>query len=583
MYLEELSANKDTFHTVRFQPGLNLIVGIKHDQKSKDLNKTYNGVGKSLIVRLVHYCLGSEPIPGIKEKLPDWTFTLKFKIKDEHYTVTRSVENNDKVLLNENYITISELKDKLGREIFGLDNKIPFLSYRELLCRFIRPRKSSYVKYDTFVYEEKAYQKLINNGYLLGLDIGLILNKYQLKTKLDKVEESKKNIESDEIFKKYFGNDKDDNKDVEVKIVALEEEIKRLNIEKNEFKIAENYHEIRKDADDLDYKLRQIDNFSTVVINAVKQINESVKAIPDIPKERVYELYKEAKVELKDEIVKKIDDVMIFHVNLITNRKIRLLEQKMKLEAELKQLLEKRGVYAKKLNSNLEFLDTHGALEEYAAVTNKLTELRIQYEKLTSYKNLIKEYKNKVEDLKSLQFGQSNIDTNNYLKDAEDIIDKNIQIFRMLSSQFYKDKAGGIVINNNDGINQLRFNIKVSIDDDTSDGINEVKIFCYDSTLLLAKHNHGMKFIFHDSRLFSDMDPRQRATLFKIALKYTHEENLQYIASINEDVLTSFENLISKEEYEQIIIKSKILELTDESDSSRLLGIKVDLKYDEDD
>lgn len=583
MYLIELSANQESFHTVKFQPGLNLIVGIKSDPNSKELGKTYNGVGKSLIIRLIHYCLGSEPIPDIKEKLPNWTFTLKFRIKDEEYTITRSVENDEKILCNQHYITISELKEKLGREIFGLDNKIPYISYRELLSRFVRPRKSSYVKYDNFVYEERPFQKLINNAYLLGLDTELVLKKHKLKIELDKVEESKKNIEHDEIFKKYFGSEKNGKKDIEVRIVALEEEINQLDKEKKEFKIAENYHEIRKDADKLDYELRQLDNIAIVSKNAVKQINDSIKTIPDVPREKVYELYKEASVELKEIIVKKIEDVMNFHVKLITNRRLRLLEQRSKFDKELESIQAKREIFAKKLNANLEFLDTHGALEEYTAVTNKLTALKIQYEKITSYKNLINEYKNKVEEIRSLQFGQENIDTNNYLKDVEDILEKNIQIFRRLSSQFYKDKAGGVVIDNNSGVNQLRFDIKVSIDDDTSDGINEVKIFCFDSTILLAKHNHKMGFIFHDSRLFSDMDPRQRATLFRIASTYSTENKFQYIATVNEDVLNSFQDLLDKNEYEKIINKNMILELTDESDKSRLLGVKVALKYDEDD
>ncbi|WP_445322044.1 DUF2326 domain-containing protein [Paenibacillus sp. FSL M7-0420] len=92
------------------------------------------------------------------------------------------------------------------------------------------------------------------------------------------------------------------------------------------------------------------------------------------------------------------------------------------------------------------------------------------------------------------------------------------------------NKPGGIRITNNEGENTLRYNITAKIQDDSSDGVNEVKIFCFDMTLLLLQLNHNVKFIFHDSRLFSNMDSRQRYTLFKLAYRKSQEHDLQYIA-----------------------------------------------------
>jgi len=95
------------------------------------------------------------------------------------------------------------------------------------------------------------------------------------------------------------------------------------------------------------------------------------------------------------------------------------------------------------------------------------------------------------------------------------------------------------------GDNQLRFDIEARIQDDASDGINEARIFCFDMTVLTGRHNHHAEFLFHDSRLFSNMDPRQRATLFKIAYEYAQKENTQYIATVNEDHLTPQNQMIT--------------------------------------
>ena len=64
MRLIKLSANKDSFKTIKFNPtGLTIIVGAK----SKG-GETYNGVGKSLVIELLHFCLGSSKNPEFELK-----------------------------------------------------------------------------------------------------------------------------------------------------------------------------------------------------------------------------------------------------------------------------------------------------------------------------------------------------------------------------------------------------------------------------------------------------------------------------------------------------------------------------------
>jgi len=159
------------------------------------------------------------------------------------------------------------------------------------------------------------------------------------------------------------------------------------------------------------------------------------------------------------------------------------------------------------------------------------------------------------------------------------LVDGNFDQFRSFSRRFYADKPGGLLVKNNSGENKIRFNVEARIEDDASDGINEVKIFCYDMTLLTRHHNHNIEFLFHDSRLSSNMDPRQRATLFKIAYDYTHDGNAQYIASLNEDQIESMRELFEEDEFKTIISDNIVLELTDDSPKEKLLGIQADMRY----
>ena len=128
-------------------------------------------------------------------------------------------------------------------------------------------------------------------------------------------------------------------------------------------------------------------------------------------------------------------------------------------------------------------------------------------------------------------------------------------------------------------MNSVRFDLDVRIENDSSDGINEVKIFCYDLLLLSLAKNHRMKFLFHDSRLYANMDVRQRAGLFRVASEMARKQQLQYIATLNPDEVSGMEGEFERGEFKYLIEDNVVLSLTDDSPAGKLLGIQVDLRY----
>ena len=177
---------------------------------------------------------------------------------------------------------------------------------------------------------------------------------------------------------------------------------------------------------------------------------------------------------------------------------------------------------------------------------------------------------------------QQKLEANRYIKENKQLLEQIMNTFRGYSKVFYKDKPSGLEVKVNDGENQLRFEINAKIIGDSSDGISEVCIFCFDMTLLKLR-NHKVKFLFHDSRLFANMDPRQRLSLLKIVEEETNEANIQYIASLNEDLILSLEDIVDEEEYKHyknLIEENTILVLTDKSDEDKLLGMTKDIAYD---
>ncbi len=148
-----------------------------------------------------------------------------------------------------------------------------------------------------------------------------------------------------------------------------------------------------------------------------------------------------------------------------------------------------------------------------------------------------------------------------------------------MAKRFYPNNASGITVYNNEGENQQRYTIEAKIESDNSDGINNVKIFCYDMTMLFKGYGHNIKFSFHDSRLFDGIDEKHKAEIFKVVSELFSNADYQYIATVNQNQLNEIKSILTEQEYKEIIEKNTILTLTDEDDSEKLLGIKVDVGY----
>ncbi len=556
-----------------FKPGLNLIVGKKKNPLDNNVKNTYNGVGKSLIIYLIHFCLGSNSIKVFENKIPEWEFTLEFEIDGISYAATRNTSKQKEIFLNGKKHSVSSFRNEMLKKVFTIQEKLNSRTFNTLFPRFIRRDRECYAKYDMFIKKEQDYSKLLNNAFLLGIDAGMINDKKKLRDSQKSSGDLMKSLEKDPVIKEHFDNQKDS----EIEILDLDEEIIHFESELQDFKVAANYHEIEVEANEVSYDLKKLENNRVLISNAIRNIEKSLKIEPDISNDRVVKLYQQAKIEIPEMIKQRVEEVLIFHQSLLSKRKERLFGELKTNREKLGTMnddIEKKG---NKLDELLGYLNTHGALDEYVSINKKLGDIKLKRKRLEEHQNIIKTYKKKLREIQA-DYAIENQQAEEYLDSIQELLENIMTTFRELSKSFY-DKSGGIKITNNDGENTLRFNITAKIQDDSSDGVNEVKIFCFDMTLLLLQLNHKVKFIFHDSRLYSNMDPRQRYTLFKIAYNKSKENDLQYIASVNEDTVESFREIMSVEEYQEIIEDNVILILTDESEKSKLLGIQVDMDY----
>lgn len=577
MKLKRLSSNHGSFKTINFNPeGISLIVA---KQKTQDKKNTFNSVGKSLSIALVDFCLGSSTNKAFKEKLPGWVFVLDYEEKGLSHTVERSTDNQNVLTLDGQNIKADDFRQMLGKQVFNLNDPIPNLTFRSLIIRFLRPNRDSYSSYNTYNKGEKDYQQMLNAAYLFGLNVDIAQKKEKLKEELDNTRKFEKQLQEDEAVKSFFlqGNIKQ-NEDIKIKMVDLHRKIELLQKNIEHFIIAKDYNKIKKEADIISSRLRLLRNQASQFKNAISCIEKSMAVKPSLTKKQLEDFYQEAGIELGDMIKKHLDEVETFNNKLITSRTKSLFDEKQKFAKKLEVVNDEIKAKGEIEDEKLQYLNSHGALGDYVGLTEQFNKYKEQYATLDNYQKMITKCKEHKRQIKA-EFASEDEKTEKYINDIDDNINAIISCFQTLVEHFYTNYTAGITIQNKDGVNSLRYNIEAKISDDAGDGVNCVKIFCYDWTILCTQSNHDVKFLFHDSRLFADIDPRQIVTALNIAYTESKSRGFQYILTINQNILDNLKEIMSQEDYHKIITDSEVLELSDESDQGKLLGVKIDMDY----
>ena len=209
--------------------------------------------------------------------------------------------DQDNVILGGVKTELEDFRRWLGTKLFELKEGIPFLTFRSLIGLFLRQGKHAYASYDRLNYSEIPYQKLIRNGFLLGIDTELIRAKYEIQEALEKTAKMKSQFSNDPIIQDYFLG----NKDVNIDLKELEESLQKLETDHTEFKVAENYKDVESEANEKRRETQTIRNEIYSLESLIEQIRESLNQNAQISKTRIEDLYKAAGIKLPEMVVKE--------------------------------------------------------------------------------------------------------------------------------------------------------------------------------------------------------------------------------------------------------------------------------------
>ena len=571
MRLLKLTSNNPKFRTINFEKGLNIVVGT---QLTKEQKKSINGIGKSMSLSLIHYMFGSsfksKADKNLKEYLSKYgTFILTFIHREKEYTIKKRFSQTD-FYLNDEKITKTNYPKKLNKLFLGNEDSKP--GFRQIFNCFAR-RYSSEVSYYSNILTQHArsiedYHQRHTNLSLLDVDLKLVEESYDIKNKLSKLEKAKTTIKE---YKK--GLDSSNINDIKDKIQKLENKLQN-------FIIAKSFDALKKKADDLTSQLNEVRNKIFFNDNKLKRkeisLEDSKNTNIDIKK--VEELFNEANFFFEDKIVKRLYQAQEFHNNLIINRKKRLSAEISKLKISSIQLQKEKETVSTKRDALLKDLNNSGALEERDSLKDRIKTLETKKNNLEKYENILSEFKKDKSDLdvKNAIVKQKSI---YYLERNQEKHNEVERVFRDFVKRFYDNEGGSLKIEEAPTAKYL-FNINSHIPKEGSQGVGEVKIFCYD-VLLYSQNKNLLNFLAHDGCIFSEMDPRQKTTIFKVILELAKDDSFQYFLNIGENTLKEILddknqiNILTEEEKETI--KQSIrLELSDKEAKYWLFGESFD-------
>ncbi len=332
MRLIELTAGQPSFHPIRFRSeGISLIVGGRSRKDGTDSDKTYNGVGKSLAIALIHFCLGSNKVKAFQESIPDWEFSLVFQSVGKVHRALRNTSRQDIVIFDGQEMKVAEFREQLAKLTFDLPTGIEGLSFRGLLYKFLRRDKKDDVTAEYTSSDYSPYQKLLRNIFLLGLDVELVAEKARLHQRLKRIQESNKSLKDDPVLREFYTA----NKYVNIKLSFLQERIAGLEKNQRSFEAAEDYYQVEKEANNLGIELQTLKNRAITLENAINNIEKSLEVRPDIAPDRIEAAYRELGSAVRPETLCRLDEVQEFHRNLVSNRVTRLTQERRRLEREL--------------------------------------------------------------------------------------------------------------------------------------------------------------------------------------------------------------------------------------------------------
>jgi uncharacterized protein YydD (DUF2326 family) len=545
MLIKCLRSEPEVFDPVEFKEGLNIITG----ERSETNNKT-NGVGKSLLISCIDFCLLSDYKKSKISKVPEDSLSLTTDIILElssfgnNIVIRRNIKQNDKPIIYVNgtakpFSNLGDAQKFLRKCIFGEQTS---LSLRQLLRVFKRAEKTGFNNIDD---PDGEVRDLTPYLYLFNLDIDLhniILKKAQDLMDAHKYNaELIKDIERLNITVKEAGAYANE----------LKSQLETIDLAVESLSQHEVYETISDDISDLDNRLEKL----SLRLVSIKEEIKNIDKVPEFQKisnDDILAVFNDCKKGLGDLIVREIDEIQEFKkiidgfkIEVLSNRKNDLLSEKQKLVDDIRSL-------SKEYKNKTAVLDQSGNLRSFKVSLHEQELKKQEYNKISFlYEQHLQQEQRKL-TLKADR-GNALVDFEKDKEQKQDIISDFQDTVLSIHSYLYGNRKASfeIEVKEPKKYNQKTFVcFDMQTDDSGSARTEHEKVIIFDFSLLFCPsiRDRHIKTLIHDGAFEGVNEATKYQLMNWLHKKQTEEqEEFQYIVTINRD---SFELLEKDNNFE---------------------------------
>ena len=559
--IREVSSDRESFKTLAFGPGLNVILADK-SQGASD-RQSRNGAGKSSFVELIHFLCGAEaPSAGIfrSNALRDWTFRASLDVGGAACSVSRSGRGPGRVHVvggggdwpgassrslpllqggpesavpDRLDLSNEQWKRILGASWYGLppdddeDAERFRPTFRSLFSFAARRQESggfqNPVQHSTM---QQSWDRQVAVCCLVGLD-WTIPGRFQELREREKASKELRRVARSGELGRYFGNAAE----LRTRLTVAEDRAARLRAELDDFRVVPEYRELEREASGLTGRIDDLNVENVVDRDLIRELQASLSLEHAPESVDLAKVYREAGIVLPDLPRRRMEEVERFHRAVVENRRSHLGGEIESAKRRIDERDRRKNELDERRTRIMGLLKSGGALEHYTGMREELGRVEAEVEMLRERRGLIERLESAKTDLELERTNLVKV-LRDDIHERESIVREVILGFEELSHSLY-ERAGSLTIS--DTPNGPRF--EVHIESERSKGITNMQIFCFDLMLaeLCAREGRWPGFLIHDSHLFDGVDERQIAKALQIGAQRADAAGFQYIVTMNSD------------------------------------------------
>jgi len=536
------------FKRVEFTTGLNVMVADRGPTATQQ--DTCNGLGKSLLIEIIHFCLGAEMrgSPLAAEALREFEYCIEIESGGVRCRVFRTPRRPNEVRIagdtghwpqamqEAHQASGGSLSNRqwcalLGVLWYGLEGDCvqPYApTFRSLVSLAVRRPEQGYDSPFAHHRKEKPWQTQVNNAFLLGLEWRDMAELEEVKDQLGALagvrQSARKGLLSDLV--PTPGR-------LDGQIADLSYHAEALAAEVAAFEVHPEYRHIEARANELTELMHEAANENLVDRRRLALYAQA--CAEEVPPDDldIEDLYGEAGVVLGDLVIQRLADVRAFHRQVTQNRAEFMEVEVKRLQAAVDRRSRSISQWDPERAGLMRMLAGKRALDDFAALQERLSEVRAQIADLQSRLGQLRRVEEGTTRLKARQL-EITQRARRDLADRAGIRERAMHLFSEASRALYQS-PGILAI----GIGDSGLDLSVEVERSGSTGIGRMALLVYDLvvTQLLASREPSPRMLIHDSTVFEGVDSRQIATALEFTAARSQERGFQYICALNSDTV----------------------------------------------